>query len=61
MPNALTLFKANSTVSEAWLRAHDALSIVMQDNLVIMTPNMDFILEFHHFEDEDLQVLASRL
>ncbi|OAX32969.1 hypothetical protein K503DRAFT_804770 [Rhizopogon vinicolor AM-OR11-026] len=56
MPNALTLFKSNSTTGAAWLRAHDALSVTVQDNLVITTPNMDFVPEFHHFKDEDLQV-----
>ena len=49
--NVLTLI-----CTTAWLRAHDALSMAVQDNLVIMTPNMDFILEFHHFKDKDLQV-----
>ncbi|KAJ8581217.1 hypothetical protein M405DRAFT_938393 [Rhizopogon salebrosus TDB-379] len=55
MPNALALFKANSTLTDGWLQAFDARSVAVQDNLVITMPNMHFIPEFHHFEEEDLQ------
>lgn len=41
-----------------WLQAFDALSVAVQDNLFITTPNMDFVPEFHHFEDEVLQARA---
>ncbi|KAG1855260.1 hypothetical protein F4604DRAFT_1685744 [Suillus subluteus] len=58
MPNALTLFKANSVISDAWLQAFDARTIAVQGNLVITTPNMHFVLEFHHFEAEGLQARA---
>src|ERR1700709_900142 len=76
MPNALSLFKANSTLTDGthlffyvfhvlmvmvttgWLQAFDARSVAVQDNLVITTPNMHFVPEFHHFEEEDLQARA---
>ncbi|KAG2109832.1 uncharacterized protein F5147DRAFT_575206 [Suillus discolor] len=41
-----------------WLQAFDARAIAVQGNLVIMMPNMHFILEFHHFEAEVLQARA---
>ncbi|KAG2073023.1 hypothetical protein BDR04DRAFT_1152637 [Suillus decipiens] len=58
MPNALTLFKANTALPDTWLQAFDAHAIAMQGNLVITTPNMHFILEFRHFDDEILQARA---
>ncbi|KAG2054406.1 hypothetical protein BDR06DRAFT_971619 [Suillus hirtellus] len=55
MPNALTLFKVNTTLPDTWLQAFDAHAIAMQRNLVIMTSNMHFIPEFCHFDKEILQ------
>ncbi|KAG1725967.1 hypothetical protein EDB19DRAFT_1914818 [Suillus lakei] len=58
MPNALTLFKSNCTLSDSWLEAFDARAVAVQGNLVITTPNMHFVPEFHHFAEEDLQARA---
>ncbi|KAG1840801.1 hypothetical protein F4604DRAFT_1939905 [Suillus subluteus] len=58
MPNALTLFKANTVISDAWLQAFDARTVAVQGNLVITTPNMHFVPEFHHFDAEVLQARA---
>ncbi|KAG1812794.1 uncharacterized protein BJ212DRAFT_1482862 [Suillus subaureus] len=55
MPTALTLFKANTALSDNWLQSFDACAVAVQGNLVIMTPNMHFIPEFHHFDAEILQ------
>ncbi|KAG1849434.1 hypothetical protein DFJ58DRAFT_729522 [Suillus subalutaceus] len=58
MPNALTLFKSNCTTRDSWLQAFDARAVAVQGNLVITMPNMHFVPEFHHFEEEDLQAHA---
>jgi hypothetical protein len=42
----------------AWLQAFDARAVAVQGNLVIMTPNMHFVLEFRHFDNEILQAHA---
>ncbi|KAG1819998.1 hypothetical protein EV424DRAFT_1323178 [Suillus variegatus] len=41
-----------------WLQAFDARAVAVQGNLVITTPNMHFVPEFHHFDEEDLQARA---
>ena len=45
-------------LTTAWLQAFDARAVAVQGNLVITTPNMHFVPEFHHFEEEDLQARA---
>ncbi|KAG1740127.1 uncharacterized protein EDB91DRAFT_1053419 [Suillus paluster] len=42
----------------AWLQSFDAYAIAIQGNLVITTPNMDFVPQFHHFEEENVQACA---
>ncbi|KAG1882378.1 hypothetical protein F4604DRAFT_1577378 [Suillus subluteus] len=42
----------------AWLQAFDARAVAVQGNLVITTPNMDFVPAFHHFEEENVQACA---
>ncbi|KAG1776276.1 hypothetical protein EV702DRAFT_971524 [Suillus placidus] len=42
----------------AWLQSYDAFAVAIQDNLVITTPNMQFIPKFHHFEEENVQARA---
>ncbi|KAG1720988.1 hypothetical protein EDB19DRAFT_1917590 [Suillus lakei] len=58
MPTALSMFKSNTTLRDAWLQAFDARAIAVQGNLVITMPNMDFIPVFHHFEEENIQAHA---
>ncbi|KAG2101585.1 uncharacterized protein F5147DRAFT_581421 [Suillus discolor] len=42
----------------AWLQSYDAVAVAVQDNLVITTPNMQFVPKFHHFEEENVQARA---
>ncbi|KAG1888479.1 uncharacterized protein F5891DRAFT_987771 [Suillus fuscotomentosus] len=52
----LTIIFRNAT--QGWLQAFDARAVAVQGNLIITTPNMHFVPEFHHFEEEDLQAWA---
>ncbi|KAG1770127.1 hypothetical protein EV702DRAFT_1202539 [Suillus placidus] len=58
MPNALTMFKGDPNLRPSWLQSFDAHAVVIQGNLVITTPNMDFVPQFHHFEEETVQARA---
>ncbi|KAG2083553.1 uncharacterized protein F5147DRAFT_782875 [Suillus discolor] len=58
MPNALTMFKADPNLCASWLQSFDAYAVTVQGNLVITTPNMDFVPQFHHFEEENVQARA---
>ncbi|KAG1795442.1 uncharacterized protein HD556DRAFT_1235591 [Suillus plorans] len=42
----------------AWLQSFDAYAVAVQGNLVITMPNMDFVPQFHHFEEENVQARA---
>ncbi|KAG1838529.1 hypothetical protein DFJ58DRAFT_846030 [Suillus subalutaceus] len=58
MPNALMMFKADPTLRASWLQSFDAYAVAVQGNLVITMPNMDFVPQFHHFEEENVQAHA---
>ncbi|KAG2030268.1 hypothetical protein BDR03DRAFT_1017321 [Suillus americanus] len=58
MPNALTMFKADPNLCASWLQSFDAYAVAVQGNLVITTPNMDFVPQFHHFKEENIQARA---
>ncbi|KAG1810839.1 uncharacterized protein BJ212DRAFT_1483972 [Suillus subaureus] len=59
MPNTLTMFKADPNLHASWLQSFDAYAVTVQGNLVITMPNMDFIPQFHHFEEENIQACAN--
>ncbi|KAG2050302.1 hypothetical protein BDR06DRAFT_1011457 [Suillus hirtellus] len=59
MPNALTMFKADPDLRASWLQSFDAYAVTVQGNLVITTPNMDFVPQLHHFEEENVQACAN--